>query len=129
MIVYVARQRHWMSTVSPYRYLTADKTLLVSLLFVNKNRIFAIKSEKLITHGSPKRQLESNMQIVWSAVAASLLPNVGGIVGGLITRKNIPIWYKVRCFTIVQYYYNVTLRFLKRYGFILTHLHSQVAWL
>ena len=38
------------------------------------------------------------MQIMWSAVAASLLPNAGGIVGGLITRKNIPIWYKVSCF-------------------------------
>ena len=36
------------------------------------------------------------MQIEWSAVAACILPNVGGIVGGLITRKNIPIWYKVR---------------------------------
>jgi len=34
------------------------------------------------------------MQIEWSAVAASILPNIGGIVGGIITRKNIPTWYK-----------------------------------
>ena len=38
------------------------------------------------------------MQIEWSAVAASILPNIGGIVGGIITRKNIPTWYKVSCF-------------------------------
>lgn len=33
------------------------------------------------------------MPVVWSAVAATVLPNVGGWAGGLITRPNIK-WYE-----------------------------------
>jgi hypothetical protein len=35
------------------------------------------------------------MVFVWSAVFASVLPNVGGVAGGIVTRKNIPNWYEV----------------------------------
>jgi len=34
------------------------------------------------------------MEVVWSAVFLSILPNVGGWLGSFITLKNIPTWYE-----------------------------------
>lgn len=33
-------------------------------------------------------------EINWPAIGATILPNVGGIAGGLITRKHLNPWYE-----------------------------------
>ncbi|CAG9760752.1 unnamed protein product [Ceutorhynchus assimilis] len=35
-----------------------------------------------------------SLQINWQAIAATIIPNVGGIAGGFITRQAIPKWYE-----------------------------------
>lgn len=32
-------------------------------------------------------------QINWPAIGFTILPNLGGIAGGILTRKNIDTWY------------------------------------
>ena len=32
---------------------------------------------------------------ILQAVGLTILPNVGGILGGLITKQQVPTWYKV----------------------------------
>ena len=36
------------------------------------------------------------MYFNWPAIGASILPNVGGWAGGIITGHNVKTWYKVR---------------------------------